>query len=262
MGEGHSDTLRVLIGSALRSQGKLDESERTLREAVTGRKRVLGNKHPDTLGSMFNLGLVLYDQERYGEYGQIFREVLDLRIKVQGKEHPGTLSSVKMLGRTLYCQKLYGEATRIAWELLGLREKVQGKEHAETLEALRFLAKVCYVMGGRQASQLFHQLLESREKVLGKEHLGTISSMYYLGCAICREGKYEEAQRLLQETWTLGKKLARITTSRFSLGEMFRRLGRRSKGGKQVALLVGEDSLVVLILDSGIVSPLEDGRDI
>jgi len=50
-------------------------------------------EHPDTLGSMNNLALVLEQQGKYEEAEQMQRQTLDPREKVLGEEHPDTLAS-------------------------------------------------------------------------------------------------------------------------------------------------------------------------
>jgi hypothetical protein len=47
------------LGSLLCDQGKYGEAEGLLREALDGRRRILGDKHPDTLSSIDYLKVLL-----------------------------------------------------------------------------------------------------------------------------------------------------------------------------------------------------------
>ena len=50
------------LGLLLQDQGKYDEAEPLLREALKVRRETLGDRHPDTLISINNLGMLLKDQ--------------------------------------------------------------------------------------------------------------------------------------------------------------------------------------------------------
>ena len=60
LGDKHSDTLRSINNlGLLQAQGKLDEAELLLKEALEALLATLGDKHPDTLTSIGNLGVLL-----------------------------------------------------------------------------------------------------------------------------------------------------------------------------------------------------------
>ena len=49
------------LGMTLANLGDLHDARDLLAQAVTGRRRVLGDDHPDTLGSMNNLTTVRHE---------------------------------------------------------------------------------------------------------------------------------------------------------------------------------------------------------
>jgi hypothetical protein len=57
------------MGSLLMQQGKLSDAESHFREALEGRRRVLGKEHPDTLVSKGNLDGLL---ARFGRSREAF----------------------------------------------------------------------------------------------------------------------------------------------------------------------------------------------
>ena len=61
----------------LKAQGKLDEAGVLLREALEASRATLGDRHPDTLGSINNLGRLLHDQGRLGEAETLLLEAHD-----------------------------------------------------------------------------------------------------------------------------------------------------------------------------------------
>ena len=61
-------------GMLLQKQGKLDEAEPLLREALEISRATLGDRHPDTVTSIINLGSLLQDQGKPDEAAPLLRE--------------------------------------------------------------------------------------------------------------------------------------------------------------------------------------------
>ena len=102
------------------NQGRYDEAEPLYLETLEIRKRVLGDDHPDTLGSMNGLGSLYHRQGRYEEAEPLYLETLEARKRVLGDDHPATT-------RTLYnlaCfEAVFGEESKaIDW----LRQSLEG----------------------------------------------------------------------------------------------------------------------------------------
>ena len=62
------------LGALLKKQGKLDEAEPLLREALQVLRSTLGNRHPGTLTSISNLASLLQDQGKPDEAAPLLRE--------------------------------------------------------------------------------------------------------------------------------------------------------------------------------------------
>ena len=85
----------------LKAQGRLDEAVPLLREALAGRREVLGLHHADTLYSATQLALLLQDQGKISEAEPLLREARDSYIAVNGTDHPDSLSSSNYLALLL-----------------------------------------------------------------------------------------------------------------------------------------------------------------
>src|SRR6266852_8252134 len=77
-----------------RAQGRYGEAEPLGREALQGRREVLGPRHPDTLGSLNQLTLLYRAEGRLDEAEPPAREAVQARREVLGPRHPDTLESV------------------------------------------------------------------------------------------------------------------------------------------------------------------------
>ena len=71
------------------------------RRALEGRKKTLGDEHPDTHHSENALGTLLSDKGDYEGAEALCRRALEGREKALGAEHPDTLRSVRNLGYLL-----------------------------------------------------------------------------------------------------------------------------------------------------------------
>jgi hypothetical protein len=71
---------------------------------LEARKRLLGDEHPDTLGSMSNLAITLKGQGDLPGARRLQEAVLGARKRLQGDEHPDTLTSMNNLAGTLKAQ--------------------------------------------------------------------------------------------------------------------------------------------------------------
>jgi non-specific serine/threonine protein kinase/serine/threonine-protein kinase len=87
------------LGVAMGSQGKHEEAAEVLREVHALRREVLGEDHPATLMSRWNLGYSLFEMERYAEVEPIWIEVLARRRVKLRDAHGDTMTSVRWLAR-------------------------------------------------------------------------------------------------------------------------------------------------------------------
>jgi tetratricopeptide (TPR) repeat protein len=97
------------------------------------RKEVLGERHPDTIGSMADLAATYHQQGRSKEAEDIYMEVLALRKEVLGERHPDTIESMANLAATYRQQGRSKEAEEIDLEVLALRKEVLGERHPGTI---------------------------------------------------------------------------------------------------------------------------------
>lgn len=205
--------------------GQYRIAEQELRELLAYEESALGEKHPNTLGSLNCIGETLREQKKYREAEQMHRGTLALREEVLGKEHPDTLASMNNLAVTLEKQGKSVEAEQMHRKELAVRERVSGKEHPHTLISIHNLAAVLNSQGkSAEAEQMYRETAEPREKVLGKEHPGTLSSMSILADTLSDQRKYQEAEEMHRKTLglrenVLGKEHPDTLTSMNNLAE-------------------------------------------
>ena len=84
---GDPSTLMSLTGSYMR-RGRFADAESLWRGTLEGQEAELGPDHPDTAGSLFNLGQACYAQGRLDEAEALFGRSLAINEASLGPEHP------------------------------------------------------------------------------------------------------------------------------------------------------------------------------
>jgi nephrocystin-3 len=172
-------------------------TEELYRRALESREKVLGAEHPDTLGSVNNLGGLLHDKGDYEGAEALCRRALNGREKVLGSEHPDTLMSMNNLGSLISYQGDYKDAEVLYRRALEGKEKALGAEHFSTLSSAISLGNLLSDIGDYEGAEaLCRRALEGYEKALGAEHPDTLRSVNSLAILLSDKGDYEGAEAL------------------------------------------------------------------
>ena len=89
------------LASELKAQGKFDEAEPLLREALEVESKRYGSRHPNTLISIGNLGGLLKVKGDFAVAEPLLCEALEVKRETLGSRHPSTLFSISNLGSLL-----------------------------------------------------------------------------------------------------------------------------------------------------------------
>jgi tetratricopeptide (TPR) repeat protein len=104
-------------------RGQLARAEPLFIKALEVSRRVRGEEHPGTLGSMNNLAEVYQAQGQLAKAEPLFREALEKTRIRNGEASPQIASALAALGVNLLQQKMYGDAEPLLRECLAIREK-------------------------------------------------------------------------------------------------------------------------------------------
>lgn len=189
------------LALALGKQGKYDEAEDLVRQALEERRRVSGEEHPQTLHLLHTLGFLLSEQGKYKQAEDVQREVLRLFNEVLGLDHPYTLAGTNNLATTLSRQGIHEEAGKLLRQVPDSSTRVQGSEHPATLSAMANLAWMLSEMGEYEEAELLHlQLLDIRRRLRWLEDPETLLVSDNLALVLRKQGKHREAEQAIRET--------------------------------------------------------------
>ena len=187
--------------------GEIRKALQLLERVVEIRKRTLGEEHPNTLRSMYNLA------NRYSEAGKtpkalrLNEQVVETEKKTLGEEHPDTLSSLHTLAIRYSEVNRRHEALELLERVVEIKKRTLGEEHFTTLTGMNNLGIEYRERGDKgKALQLIERVLEIRNKTLGKEHPKTLESMHNLAISYSEIGRGQEALQLREQVLEIRKR--------------------------------------------------------
>ncbi|KAF9774760.1 hypothetical protein IL306_007207 [Fusarium sp. DS 682] len=137
--ETETASLLKRVSYFLYERGRWREREPVDRRAWGLRRKMLGEKHPDTIWSMAYLAATYHAQGRSSEAEKLHDEALRLRREVLGEKHPDTIWSMASLAATYHNQGRYGEAERLHQAAWNLRRRLLGENHPDTIQSVEYL---------------------------------------------------------------------------------------------------------------------------
>jgi CHAT domain-containing protein/Tfp pilus assembly protein PilF len=185
---------------ALNRAGRYGEALQPARRALAIRKAVLGARHPDTAGSLNNLGYLLEAQGNYAAARPLLEQALAIRKEVLGPRHPDTAQSLNILAHLLESQGDSASARPLYEQALSIRKAVLGERHPSTATSLNNLALLLESQGDYAGARALHgQALAIRKAVLGERHPDTAVSLNNLAGVLALQGDYAAARPLYEQ---------------------------------------------------------------
>ena len=177
------------------------------------RRRVFGERHPDTITSQYNLAYAYYCAHRWGESIPLYKEVVAARGQMLGSRHPDTIKARHGLGSAYIPVHRLNEGITLLSQTLKDCEEVLGSTHPDTLAVCRSLGIAYFTesrISGRwipEALSLLKRTLDGRKQVLGGDHPETIASLLELGVGYFRSGNEKFAARIFRDTVAISERV-------------------------------------------------------
>jgi len=173
---------------------RLNEAEKLSIETVAGMKEVLGEEHPDTLGTMDVLAKIVAARGQNEQALSHYRNILATKETALGTMHPGTFETMKSIARLHQEMGALTEAEQTFFKIYERMEEKLGHKHPETLRATNDLAEV-YLDRNKteEAYDLSERILETELRILGDEDPLTMRTQVRLAELHHLAGRKEEA---------------------------------------------------------------------
>ena len=180
------------------------------------------------------IGTVYRELALFDESSRLLESALATREASLGAAHPDVAESLVNLALVYRRQGRYDAAERLLQRALEIREHALGARDG-VAEVLRYLSEL-YRDQGRfaQAEETGRRALGIFRRVLGPEHHEVAATLNSLAGAAARQGRLEEAQRLLEETLAISEKaLSGMATAAvlYNLADLRLQLGAPADAG-------------------------------
>ncbi|PVF94427.1 hypothetical protein CPB86DRAFT_833403 [Serendipita vermifera] len=196
------------ISIVLRENGDNHLAMDYVESCLVEEKALLGEDHPNTLGSMRDLSICYHKVGRYEEALEMGVKVMKLHQKILGSEHPTTLSSMRIVSICYSKVGEYDNALEMGVEAMRLCQVRLGNEHPATLSSMHNVS-ICYSKVGERtmALEVGVKAMELRQKILGNEHPETLSSMHNVSICYFKVGKHNDALEMAVKVMELRQKI-------------------------------------------------------
>jgi tetratricopeptide (TPR) repeat protein len=158
-------------------------------------RRVLGERHPETLRSSHYLAVL---QQARGQHADAYRrheQVYFTRREVLGLQHPETLRSRHYWALTMHALGDLERAEREYWAVREARGNVLGPTHAHTLASWHNIARVHQDRGELQvAEREYRRILGIMCTHLGPDFRHSLATRHNLAMVLHAQARLDEAE--------------------------------------------------------------------
>jgi serine/threonine protein kinase/Tfp pilus assembly protein PilF len=190
-------SIRQTIGNSYKDLGLFPEAQRQDERALELRRRVLGERHHNTLTSMHELAELYRYQGEYAKAETLYVQTLEIQRRVLGEANQDTLDTMDTLAQLYDGEGKYAPAEPLFLKALEGKRRTLGEEHRDTLASMNNLALHYWSQGKyAQAEPLYVKALEVQQRLLGDDHPDTLEGMNNLAALYQSQSRYAESEPL------------------------------------------------------------------
>jgi CHAT domain-containing protein len=181
-------------------QGRSKEALPLAQKALDTRRAILGEKHPHTAQSWFNLGAQHAALNRIEPARRWYEQALHILKEVLGEKHPLYATSLNNLAWLYREMGDHQAALPLLQGALQVRKAALGEKHPDYALGLNNLATLYQDRGDHKAAlPLYKQALRARKAALGEKHPDYANSLNNLARLYQDMGDHQAALPLCQQ---------------------------------------------------------------
>lgn len=209
---GPNDTRTIAaqndLGVLRSAQGRFEECEEILRDALRRSRDVRGKTDTQTIEVASNLGVALRRLNKADEAESILREAINALTDTGAPADRRLLLLINNLGSALQQQGELEEALANYRKALEGFTELYGEKNPDTLISL---ANVAHLLGELnrldEAEGMLRENLERSREIFGDEHIDTLTAMNNLGHLLSQQKRYTKAEKIFREALAGRRKL-------------------------------------------------------
>jgi eukaryotic-like serine/threonine-protein kinase len=188
------------LGRLRGDQGRHDEAEPLLREALARYRGLLGGRHAEVGETLDELGLVRFRRGDTVAAEVLHRDALAMRRALFGNEHAEVADSLDALGLVLRQRGEYAAAEPLHSEALAIRRRVLPATHPSLARGMSDLALVRTDLGEHDSAEaLYREAYALMARAHGSRHPHVATVANNLARLLQVQRRFDEAIPLLRE---------------------------------------------------------------
>ena len=202
VGPEHTDVAMALNNLAIIywEKEEWDKAVESMEQALAIKEKTWGRVHVDVALTVDNLGSVYRDRGDLERSESLLREALATRRKLLAPDHPDVALSLNNIGELLHATgDLTGAEEHLQQSQEIFRKKL-GPKHPHLAYPLLELGRVRLARNDAKGAEAhFREAMAIRESALAPESAELAECKSWLGAALVRQGRYDEAKPLLTQ---------------------------------------------------------------
>ncbi|MGO9922752.1 MAG: tetratricopeptide repeat protein [Isosphaeraceae bacterium] len=203
-----SASTTTIQAEALYAQGKYAQAQPLFEKALSIRRRLLTDDHPETAANYNNLAQDLNSQGKYAAAQPLFDKALLINRRLLTDDHIETARSYNELARNLDAQGKYTQAQPLYEKALEIKRRLLSDDHPATASGYNNLAYNLKAQGKyAQAQPLYEKALLIYRRLLTDNHASTATIYGNVAANLNAQGKYAQAQSLYEKALEIHRRL-------------------------------------------------------
>lgn len=196
-------TLSTLT-TLLREQGKHEEAETVVREALRITRFIYGDSHVETATSLRTLASILRDKGLYEEAETMYEEALAMRMEAMGPDHPRVANLLNSFAKLKVDQGDYETAETMYREVLRIYDLLPNFDPVRIAAIHHNIAETQLHLGNRPAAEkMYRDSIDLLRNSISADSPDMAYPLFSLGVFLIEEGRHEEAVTVLREAVTI-----------------------------------------------------------
>jgi CHAT domain-containing protein/Tfp pilus assembly protein PilF len=187
--------------------GRRAEAVPLARRILAIREKALEPSHPDLVGTINDLGILLEESGDVASAEPFFRRALAIREKSLGPNHPDVAQSLAALGGFLQSKGDIVGAELLLRRALSIWEKVQGPDHPDVAAGLGYLGGLYEEIGDYETAEAMIRRAQAIwEKAYGPDDTRVAAALSNLAMIRTQTRDFSGAEELLRRALLIREK--------------------------------------------------------
>lgn len=173
-------------------------------------RRILGDRHPDTLESRQGLAIRLLNAGQAKEAEREFRAIYETgrRLPERGEQHPETLLTLSWIAAAAAGRGELAEAEAIYREAYREQMRILGGDHPQTLYCHDRLAHLLRSRGElTEAEAIYRDVHQAYRRIHGEHHQETLATLLRLAGVLSDRGELAEAEAVCRQVYQVRRQI-------------------------------------------------------